>query len=327
MFFIQSGRVRIVQFNEEKEEEIQLAELKEGMVFGELGMLIELPRTASVVTVTACVLLELKKTDFTNFVRAAPEVVDQFKNNLMQYDIPLHHLCHSPFVLEYFRKHCEQEHSTENIDFWIATRDFAKAPLTAGAAAGGGLMSSLKGADPSRAASLSLAMPALERRASEQAAALPRAPAPTAVAAGAASVHEPATPAAASIAAGEATTGTPAAAAGAREGDSDSPQQQQQQATDDAHAVLEQAKELYSNYVDPSAPNQVNISAKQREQIQKRLLSGNVERTLFKEAQAEILKLMNKDSYVRFRQSQLFRDCVDMLNGPMANVLRELHII
>ena len=44
----------------------------------------------------------------------------------MEYNIHLRYFIHNPFVLSYFANFCKSEFSTENIEFWMACRDFHK---------------------------------------------------------------------------------------------------------------------------------------------------------------------------------------------------------
>eukprot|EP00760_Papus_ankaliazontas_P002672 PhM_4_TR11224/c0_g1_i1/m.18384/K04954/HCN1; hyperpolarization activated cyclic nucleotide-gated potassium channel 1 len=64
MFFVVHGIVEVTGVNEETGEEVQLALLQEGAWFGEIGILKEVPRTASVHTVTSCDLMVLSKQRF-----------------------------------------------------------------------------------------------------------------------------------------------------------------------------------------------------------------------------------------------------------------------
>lgn len=50
-------------------------------MFGEVGLMMDLTRTATVVSKTACLLLELAQTSFRNFVMLAPSILTKFKGN------------------------------------------------------------------------------------------------------------------------------------------------------------------------------------------------------------------------------------------------------
>lgn len=44
----------------------------------------------------------------------------------MEYNIHLRYFIHNPLVLNYFMQFCKGEHSSENIEFWEACRDFRR---------------------------------------------------------------------------------------------------------------------------------------------------------------------------------------------------------
>ena len=66
MMIIVSGEVRVSQTDESVEEELVV--LKKGDLFGEMAMLEELPRTATIIANTNVIILEIKKDDFFQFL-------------------------------------------------------------------------------------------------------------------------------------------------------------------------------------------------------------------------------------------------------------------
>ncbi len=66
MMIIVSGEVRVSQTDESVEE--ALVVLKKGDLFGEMAMLEELPRTATIIANTNVIILEIKKDDFFQFL-------------------------------------------------------------------------------------------------------------------------------------------------------------------------------------------------------------------------------------------------------------------
>ena len=66
MMIVVSGEVRISQTDESVEE--ALIVLKKGDLFGEMAMLEELPRTATVIANTNVIILEIKRDDFLKFL-------------------------------------------------------------------------------------------------------------------------------------------------------------------------------------------------------------------------------------------------------------------
>jgi len=69
--------------------------------------------------------------------------------------------------------------------------------------------------------------------------------------------------------------------------------------------MKEAAKNIFNKYIDEKAPQQVNIPSEIREHIRKNL-DTEVTREFFSVALAEIIKLMSKDSYHRFKQTSNF---------------------
>ncbi|KAJ3425739.1 radial spoke head 1 [Anaeramoeba flamelloides] len=68
------------------------------------------------------------------------------------------------------------------------------------------------------------------------------------------------------------------------------------------------AGDLIEIYISSESEHQVNIDAKTRNRIISNFQKGDFSRTLFQEAQEEIYKLMETDSFTRFKRSKLFKD-------------------
>jgi len=66
MMVVVSGEVRVSQTEETVEE--ALVVLKKGDLFGEMAMLEELPRTATIISNTNVILLEIRRVDFLKFL-------------------------------------------------------------------------------------------------------------------------------------------------------------------------------------------------------------------------------------------------------------------
>jgi hypothetical protein len=71
-------------------------------------------------------LLELSQKNFRHFITIVPEILTKFNQVLLEYNIHLRYFLHNPLVLSYFIQHCKAEFSTENIEFWMACREFRK---------------------------------------------------------------------------------------------------------------------------------------------------------------------------------------------------------
>jgi len=78
------------------------------------------------------------------------------------------------------------------------------------------------------------------------------------------------------------------------------------------------ALQIYDTFIKPGAVMEVNIPATARERLvedfkmlthnTKDLTSVQIERTIFDEAQGEILELMERDSFARFQRTQAYQD-------------------
>ncbi|KAL4150745.1 hypothetical protein PRNP1_010142 [Phytophthora ramorum] len=80
----------------------------------------------------------------------------------------------------------------------------------------------------------------------------------------------------------------------------------------------EMSEHIRERYVQPDAPKEVNLPAGIRdsilEQMDKRSPVDAIEATFFDEACDEIMRLMVKDSFPRFKKSMQFQNVVDMLD-------------
>jgi len=107
-------------------EEKVLNILEPGCFFGEVGLMMDIPRTATITAVESSLLLELSQNNFRHFLTIVPGILDKFNSVLLEYNIHLRWFLANPLVLSYFIQHCKAEFSTENIEFWMACRDFRK---------------------------------------------------------------------------------------------------------------------------------------------------------------------------------------------------------
>ena len=123
LFFLYKGSAEaLVRDTDGTDKVVSL--IPEGNFFGELGMLINMPRTATIRAHEHSLLLELHPSDFFNFSKLAPEVFDSFKYNLVHYHVHLKYLIHSPKLLANFRKFLLTEYSAENLDFIVEAKAF-----------------------------------------------------------------------------------------------------------------------------------------------------------------------------------------------------------
>jgi len=103
-----------------------VAVVERGEFFGEVGLVIHLPRTATVITRKKSIFLELSQDHFRNFVKFAPEILDAFRDRLEDYQIPFRVLIHNPILQKYFMQYLESEKLDQNLKFWLKVREFRK---------------------------------------------------------------------------------------------------------------------------------------------------------------------------------------------------------
>ncbi|XP_040896784.1 regulator of G-protein signaling 4 [Toxotes jaculatrix] len=83
--------------------------------------------------------------------------------------------------------------------------------------------------------------------------------------------------------------------------------------------LVTRAKQIYQQYVEADAPNEVNLDAVTREQTRQNV--ENACPSCFDEAQRMIYILMEKDSYRRFLNSKLLQD---LCQAQMTNEKKEM---
>lgn len=105
-------------------QQIRVAELSDGTIFGELGLLFHTPRTITVTGLAPTILLELAATDFRRFLSLVPRSASVLRACVLEYALSLHHLAHNNAALSLYTAHLMQEHSEENILFWIEAERF-----------------------------------------------------------------------------------------------------------------------------------------------------------------------------------------------------------
>jgi len=103
---------------------ITLPRMGPGRYFGEIALVRDTPRTATVKTLTRCVILSITKENFDKFFEEVPEAVADFQVKLARYDAELKHFIHHPLGMEFFSRHCQDEYSSENIEFFKDSQKF-----------------------------------------------------------------------------------------------------------------------------------------------------------------------------------------------------------
>lgn len=233
LYFLYKGRVRVTNTEKPRDggdgdgEEKVLAELEPGVFFGEVAMMMDIPRTATIHAIESCLLLELSQKNFRHLITLVPAVLATFNSMLLDYNIHLRYFIQNPLVLNYFMQHCKSEFSTENIDFWMAVRDFRRI-------------------DPS-------------------------------------AVSE--------------------------------------------EEIRQQAENIQKTYIGNQAERQVNLKGSVEAKVLKGLKEVPLRTDVFLPAEEEILALMSADSFGRFKNSGLFKTCLETVNSPWTAILRKLYLL
>jgi hypothetical protein len=76
LYMLTSGRVRAFRKDAASGKQVKIADLKEGAFFGEISILTGEPRTASIVALNSCELLELDRATLDEITRTHPHVWD-----------------------------------------------------------------------------------------------------------------------------------------------------------------------------------------------------------------------------------------------------------
>jgi len=217
LHYLLEGQVKVIVFDESEKVEKVVAVVNKKQFFGEVGLVVHLPRTASVIARKKCLFLELQQSDFRRFVGIAPEVLESFKEKLEDYNIPLRYLIHNPILQKFLVQYLESEFSAENIKFWIKAKDFR-----------------------------------LNSKAR----------------------------------------------------------------SDDADDVRNEGQEIFDEFISSSASTQVNIIGNTQKEIQNALKSPQpITRELFQKAEEDVLALMSRDTFARFKSSPKFQECLKTMTS------------
>jgi hypothetical protein len=94
-----------------------LAQLGPGSYFGEIALISDKPRAATVEAATSCLLMSFCKDNFMRlFAYQTPEAMADFTLKVMQKRSELKHVLAHPTGLRLFTKQLESEYSRENVD-------------------------------------------------------------------------------------------------------------------------------------------------------------------------------------------------------------------
>ena len=106
------------------DDTVEICRMGPGKYFGEIALVQDTPRTATVTALTRCIILSITKENFTLFFHEAPEAISDFEIKLARYDVQLRSVLYHPLGLQWFRRHCEREYAGENVEFWLKCREY-----------------------------------------------------------------------------------------------------------------------------------------------------------------------------------------------------------
>lgn len=121
-YIVAHGDLEATVMHETKK--LVLGTIGPGQYFGEIALVSNQCRSATVTTTSRCVLLKITKAQFDEFFEKAPEANSDFQMKLSGYHVELKVLLFHRDGVKYFEEHLKKEYSQENIHFWKACRKF-----------------------------------------------------------------------------------------------------------------------------------------------------------------------------------------------------------
>ena len=207
LYFCTSGFLTMQQRNSIGSA-VLIRNIQAGQFFGEACMLFNLPRIATVRTLSPCTVAELPFSVFTTFLREFRNITVDATCAFNQQPIPVEHLLMNAAILSAFSTFLSHELSEENVQFWLAARKFR-----------------------------------LQR-------------------------------------------------------------------SKNRALIIKDAQSLYEKFIAQSCENEVNLHASVHAVLKTAVTHGCVTKLTFEEAEQDILRLMESDSFSRFRASAEFEECL-----------------
>jgi len=142
-YIIVHGQVKVEKDEQsEKSEKIEehdndthskrLGVLNAGNYFGEMALVSDLPRSATVTALGRGVLLSVDKESFRTIFASNSNALAEFSLRLLRGSSELKHLLAHSLGMSAFRAFMRRSVAEENVDFWIAVRDFKQQGEQAG---------------------------------------------------------------------------------------------------------------------------------------------------------------------------------------------------
>ena len=91
--------------------ERELTRMGPGRYFGEIALVQDSPRTATVTALTRSVVLSITQANFQKFFEEAPEAIADFEVKLARYDVRLRSVLYHPVGMQFFMEHLKHEYS------------------------------------------------------------------------------------------------------------------------------------------------------------------------------------------------------------------------
>ena len=106
------------------EAKSMLGVLNAGNYFGEMALVSDTPRSATVSTIGKAILLSVGKEGFHSIFASNDNSLAEFTLRVMRASAELRHLLAHSVGLSTFTSYLERNLAKENIDFWLAVKDF-----------------------------------------------------------------------------------------------------------------------------------------------------------------------------------------------------------
>lgn len=107
-----------------KDSTRNLGILKAGNYFGEMALVSDSPRSATVTSVDKTILLSVDKDSFRTIFANNPNSFSEFTLRLLQGSSELKHLLSHSLGMQTFRSFMKQNFAEENVDFWVSVNEF-----------------------------------------------------------------------------------------------------------------------------------------------------------------------------------------------------------
>ena len=128
-YILEVGRVHVSRKNDKAETE-DLGKMQKGTYFGELALITDSERLATVTAMEKCICLEFHKDAFQHLFAHSAEARADFELKVLGEKTELIHVLRHALGLKLFAKHMEEEYSPEMINFWgdVARFDLLEDP-------------------------------------------------------------------------------------------------------------------------------------------------------------------------------------------------------